>query len=39
MTMASTSAIEGEDELAGIAEEGVEETVRYAASVHFNGLG
>jgi len=26
--MASTSAIEGEDELAGISEEGVEETVR-----------
>jgi len=28
--IASASAVEGEDEIAGMAEEGVQETVRYA---------
>jgi len=31
MMLASTAAIEGEDEIAGMAEEGVQETVRYVA--------
>ena len=30
---ASTSAVEGDDEIAGMAEEGVQETVRYADPV------
>jgi len=32
MMMASISAIEGEDEIAGMTEEGVQETVRYDTS-------